>query len=143
MSRALPVKSPIHVRQEVVLGIETHRDQNTAAVVTIDGRLCGSGEFPTTAQGCRDLLAWSRALGDVARAGVECTGSYGASVSRLLQSHGIEVLEVNQPDKRARRSRGKTDAVDAEATAGLFFPDGPPPSLRRATDLSRRFACSK
>lgn len=117
MSPALPLESPNHVRQEVVLGIDTHRDQNTAAVVTIDGRLCGSGEFPTTARGCTDLLAWSRALGEVGRAGVECTGSYGASVSRLLQSHGIEVLEVNQPDKRARRTRGKTDAVDAEAAA--------------------------
>lgn len=103
--------------QQVVLGIDTHRDQNTAAVVAIDGRLCGSREFPTTAQGCKDLLAWAKALGEVGRAGVECTGSYGASISRLLQSHGIEVLEVNQPDKRARRTRGKTDSVDAEAAA--------------------------
>jgi len=105
------------VRQEVILGVDTHRDQNTAAVVAIDGRLRGSREFPATAQGCADLLAWASALGEVGRAGVECTGSYGASVSRLLQSKGIEVLEVNQPDKRAQRNAGKTDAVDAEAAA--------------------------
>lgn len=117
MSSTLPLESPIRVRQEVVLGVDTHRDQNTAAVVAIDGQFCGTAEFPTTAQGCTDLLAWSRSLGEVGRAGVECTGSYGASVSRLLQSQGIEVLEVNQPDKRARRTRGKTDAVDAEAAA--------------------------
>jgi transposase len=117
MCPTLPLESSLAVRQEVVLGVDTHRDQNTAAVVAIDGRLCGSGEFPTTTQGYADLLAWASALGEVERAGVECTGSYGASVSRLLQSQGIEVLEVNQPDKRARRSRGKTDAVDAEAAA--------------------------
>jgi transposase len=118
MSPTAPLQSPSgQARQRVVLGVDTHRDQNTAAVVAIDGRLCGNREFATTAQGCHDLLAWSKALGEITRAGVECTGSYGVSLSRLLQSQGIEVLEVNQPDKRARRTAGKTDAVDAEAAA--------------------------
>lgn len=102
---------------ELVLGVDTHRDVHTAAVVTSMGRMCGSREFPTTGKGCRDLLAWARGHGEVRRAGVECTGSYGAALSRMLQAESIEVLDVNQPDKRARRSRGKTDAVDAEGAA--------------------------
>ena len=65
----------------------------------------------------RDLLAWARSLGEVRRAGVECTGSYGAALSRMLRAEGIDVVDVNHPDKRLRRSRGKTDAVDAEAAA--------------------------
>lgn len=118
MSAALLSLSPLDpVEHQVVLGVDTHRDQNTAAVVTVDGRLCGTAEFPTTSRGCDELLAWAKELGHVTRAGVECTGSYGASVSRLLQSQEIEVLEVNQPDRRARRSHGKTDVVDAEAAA--------------------------
>jgi transposase len=48
---------------------------------------------------------------------VECTGSYGAALARYLRAEGIEVTEVNQPDKAARRRRGKTDAVAAEAAA--------------------------
>lgn len=100
-----------------VLGIDTHRDVNTAAVVAADGALLGCREFPTSGAGCADLLAWAMTLGRVTRAGVECTGSYGASVSRMMQARGIEVIEVNQPDKRERRNRGKTDAVDAEAAA--------------------------
>lgn len=51
------------------------------------------------------------------RAGVECTGSYGATLTRRLQAEGIEVTEVNQPDKAARRRHGKGDAIDAEAAA--------------------------
>jgi transposase len=48
---------------------------------------------------------------------VECTGSYGAALSRHLQAAGVQVLDVNQPDKATRRRRGKTDAIDAEAAA--------------------------
>ncbi len=39
---------------------------------------------------------------------------------RVLRREGVEVIEVieiNQPDRAARRNRGKTDAVDADAAA--------------------------
>lgn len=36
-------------------------------------------------------------------------------MARHLRAEGIEVTEVNQPDKAARRRRGKTDVIDAEA----------------------------
>lgn len=51
------------------------------------------------------------------RAGVECTGSYGAALTRHLTAAHVTVIEVNQPDKATRRRRGKTDTVDAEAAA--------------------------
>ncbi|MFE1988240.1 transposase [Streptomyces mirabilis] len=51
------------------------------------------------------------------RAGVECTGSYGAGLARYLATQRVPVVEVNQPDRSARRRRGKTDAVDAESAA--------------------------
>jgi transposase len=56
-------------------------------------------------------------FGTLRRAGVECTGSYGAALTRHLRTESIEVIEVNQPDKATRRRRGKTDAIDAEAAA--------------------------
>ncbi|MEU1624957.1 transposase [Streptomyces sp. NPDC020096] len=73
--------------------------------------------FPTTGDGYRQLLAWARSFGRLRRAGVECTGSYGAGLTRYLHSEGITVTEVNQPDKATRRRRGKTDAIDAAAAA--------------------------
>ena len=103
--------------EEVVLGVDTHRDTHVAAVVTLPGGLAATSAFPATAAGYRRMLAWTRNLGVVARAGVECTGSYGAALSRYLQAEGISVIDVNQPDRATRRKRGKTDAVDAESAA--------------------------
>jgi transposase len=48
---------------------------------------------------------------------VEGTGSYGAGLARFLVAHGQRVLEVNRPDRAARRRRGKSDPVDADAAA--------------------------
>jgi transposase len=50
-------------------------------------------------------------------AGVECTGSYGAALTRQLLGADITVVDVNRPDPSARRRRGKSDTVDAEAAA--------------------------
>ena len=56
-------------------------------------------------------------FGVLHRAGVEGTGSYGAALTRHLRRHDITVLEVNRPDRAARRRHGKTDVVDAVAAA--------------------------
>jgi transposase len=47
---------------------------------------------------------------------VEGTGSYGAALARFLATGGQVVVEVNRPDRQARR-RGKSDPTDAEAAA--------------------------
>jgi transposase len=102
---------------EVVLGVDTHKDAHVAAVISKLGALLGTRSFPTTARGYRQLLGWAIGFGTVRRAGVECTGSYGAALARHLASAHVEVIEVNQPDKAARRRRGKIDTLDAEAAA--------------------------
>ncbi|MEV2236481.1 IS110 family transposase, partial [Streptomyces phaeochromogenes] len=88
-----------------------------AAVITVLGALLAHQEFPATAAGYCQLLAWARSFGLLLRAGVECTGSYGAALARFLSRENIQVVEVNQPDRATRRKRGKTDAVDADAAA--------------------------
>lgn len=112
-----------------------------AAVVTAAGAFVASESFPTTADGYEQLLAWARTLGRLSRAGVECTGSYGAALSRHLRAQGVTVFEVNQPDKATHRRRGKTETIDAEAaaravvtgraTASAKAGDGPVEMLRR------------
>jgi transposase len=102
---------------EVVLGVDTHKDLHVAAVLTALGVLLATSSFPTTAKGYRELLAWARGFGAVNRAGVECTGSYGAALSRHLNSEAVTVIEVNRTDRGNRRRRGKTDTIDAEAAA--------------------------
>lgn len=102
---------------EVIVGVDTHKDFHVAAVISMLGVLLGARTFPTTRAGYRALLRWAGGFGPVRRAGVECTGSYGAALARHLAAAQVEVLDVNQPDKATRRRRGKNDAIDAEAAA--------------------------
>ncbi|MFF3404379.1 IS110 family transposase [Streptomyces sp. NPDC002659] len=103
--------------EDVILGVDTHKDVHVAAVITVLVALLAHQEFPATAAGCRQLLVWARSFGALRRAGVECTGSYGSALARFLNRENIQVVAVNQPDRAIRRKRGKTDAVDAEAAA--------------------------
>ncbi|SFT21000.1 Transposase [Streptomyces sp. ok210] len=112
--------APCHIpadAEDVLLGVDTHKDVHAAAVITVLGAALDGRSFPATADGYRQLPDWARSFGVLRRAGVECTGSYGAALTRHLRAAGIEVTEVNQPDKAARRRHGKTDAIDAEAAA--------------------------
>jgi transposase len=52
---------------------------------------------------------------------VEGTGSYGPGLTRALRASGIDVVEINWPDRAARRRRGKTDLVNAEAAARVVL----------------------
>ena len=101
----------------VIGGVDTHADTHTAAVIDSAGRLLGHREFPSDLAGCKALLAWVRRHGRVEQIGVEGTGSYGAGLMRLLNVRGVEVIEVDRPDRKLRRAKGKSDPIDAEAAA--------------------------
>lgn len=103
--------------EEIIIGVDTHKDLHVAAVISMLGVLLDTASFPTTAAGYRQMLIWASGFGVLRRAGVECTGSYGAALTRHLRAAHVKVIEVNQPDKASRRLRGKTDAIDAEAAA--------------------------
>lgn len=101
----------------VVGGVDTHADTHYGAVLDPVGRLLDTHQFPADAGGYRQLLQWLRSFGDVDRVGVEGTSSYGAGLTRYLRAAGVHVIEVNRPDRRARRLRGKSDPLDAENAA--------------------------
>jgi transposase len=94
-------------------GVDTHLDLNVAAALDSIGGLLGVAEFPTTADGHDKLLCWLAGFGEVVRVGVEGTGSYGAGLARYLRAAGVEVVEVDRPNRQVRRRQGKTDTVDA------------------------------
>ena len=102
---------------EVTGGVDTHQDTHTAAVLDPLGRLLGHAQFPATAAGYAALVAWLSEHGRVVRVGVEGTGVYGAGQAQFLQQAGIELVEVDRPDRKTRRRQGKSDPVDAEAAA--------------------------
>ena len=98
-------------------GVDTHLDLNVAAAVDPVGGLLGVAEFPTTSSGHAQLRAWLKAFGPVAKVGVEGTGSYGAGLARALRRAGIEVVEVDRPNRQSRRRTGKSDPADAVEAA--------------------------
>ncbi len=101
----------------VTLGVDTHADTHVAVALDHAGRLLGTRTIPTTPAGYGALLAWAATLGTVDRVGVEGTGSYGAGLTRWLRAHGQVVVEVDRPDRAARRRQGKDDTLDAHAAA--------------------------
>lgn len=107
----------VEARRAVTGGVDTHLDTHVAAALDPIGGLLGVESFGTDSAGCRQLLGWLRGFGEVARVGVEGTGSYGAGLARLLREAGMEVVEVDRPNRQARRRRGKSDPIDAVEAA--------------------------
>jgi transposase len=104
-------------KRPVTGGVDTHGKTHHAAAVDQTGRVLGDQQFPATAAGYQALLAWLRTLGRVARVGVEGTGTYGAGLARYLTAQGVELAEVDRPDRRTRRAKGKSDPIDAIVAA--------------------------
>jgi transposase len=101
----------------ITVGVDTHLDVHVAHANDQLGRRGDTLSIPTTPTGYQDLLAWARGLGEPIAWGVEGTGSYGAALARFLAAHDQVVLEVNRPDRQARRRHGKSDPIDAKAAA--------------------------
>ncbi|WP_284981810.1 IS110 family transposase [Arthrobacter sp. efr-133-TYG-118] len=110
------------------------------AVINEHGKPIADREFLAVGSGYRKIVEFITSHGVVMAVGVEGTGSYGAELSRTLRSAGINVLEVNRPNRAERRLRGKSDPLDAYQAAqaviagrGTSVPkakDGPVECLR-------------
>jgi transposase len=102
---------------DVIGGIDTHKHTHYAAVIDTLGRLLGHQRFPATDSGYAALLSWMRTFGSIRAIGVESTGSFGATLTRSLVAAEERVVEVNRPNRVARRMDGKSDRLDAENIA--------------------------
>jgi Transposase len=109
--------------------VDTHKDLHVAAARDQLGRRLAT-TTTTTRAGYAQLLGWALGLGEPAAWGVEGTGSYGAGLARFLATHGQRVVEVNRPDRAARRRHGKSDPLDADAAAAPSKPARRPVSPR-------------
>jgi transposase len=98
-------------------GVDTHLDSHVAAAVDANGGVLGVESFAATAAGFAALHQWLGEFGVVTRVGVEGTGAYGAGLARHLRGCGVEVVEVDRPNRQLRRRVGKTDQLDAVEAA--------------------------
>lgn len=103
--------------QAIVIGVDTHRDSHVAVALDALGGRLGERTVRTTRAGYLELERWAGSLGPVAAFGLEGTGSYGMGLARHLRGSGQRVVEVDRPDRQARRRLGKSDPIDAESAA--------------------------
>lgn len=105
-------------RDDVVVGVDTHKGEHVAVGLNGLGGHLGERTITANPAGYTELLAWADSLGAVAVFGVEGTGSYGSGLARFLRRHGRRVVEVSRPPRKGdRRLSGKSDAIDAEHAA--------------------------
>jgi transposase len=103
------------VETNVILGVDTHKDNHVAVALDGLGRHLGILSVPTTTAGYRKLLRWARGLGTIEQAGVEGTGSFGAGLARFLKAEGIQVREVIRPKRRDQYRSGKSDPIQQQS----------------------------
>lgn len=102
-------------RADHVIGVDTHRDGHSAAVVTVaTGTVAGQTTIAADAFGYKRLLRFARRHTRGRRVwAIESSGSFGAGLTMFLLAHGEWVVEVDRPKRAARRNGAKSDELDA------------------------------
>jgi transposase len=99
---------------ELVIGVDTHKDTHTAAVVTATtGAVVAQATVPATPAGYRQLLRLADQHDGRRVWAIESTGGYGAGLTRFLQAQAEQVVELDRPKRAARRHGAKSDPLDA------------------------------
>lgn len=99
---------------DAVIGVDTHRDAHTAAILDRNGGLVAQLEVPSSQAGAQRLLGvvTERAPGRRCWA-LEGTGCYGAGLASFLADQGEWVVEVDRPKRPRGRTGAKSDPLDA------------------------------
>ena len=125
----------------IVIGLDVHKYSLTAAAVDALGRSLGEIRGPVDEQ----VIEWGRSLGEECLWAVEDCRHVRRGIERALLAHGERLVGVpprlTVPQRRRRRTRGRSDAIDALAIAraALQEPslDGPRPGARVLHELKR------
>jgi transposase len=100
---------------DAVIGVDTHRDTHHAEIAHPSGAVIAACSIPNTSAGYAQLLAWvcQHAPGPRLVISIEGTRSYGAGLARAAAAAGLVVTECEQPTRKTRRGKGKSDPIDA------------------------------
>ena len=100
---------------DAVIGIDTHRDTHEVEIADAASKPIATMRIGNDSGGFVQLLA---AIAEVApgprvAVSVEGTRGYGVALARALAAAGLLVIECEQPSRRQRRGKGKSDPIDA------------------------------
>jgi transposase len=103
---------------ELVIGVDTHKHTHTAAVaVAATGAVIQQVTVPAAPAGYQQLLKLASQQPGQRVWAIEGTGGYGAGLTRFLQTHAEQVVELDRPKRAARRHGAKSDLLDAARAA--------------------------
>jgi transposase len=103
-----------------VIGVDTHAKTHTYAITDAKtGQVLETCSYPTHREGLMRAVAriHNRCEGMKVLVAAECTGSYGANLTRVAVAAGLWVCEAKPPRKSRRGAKGKSDPIDAAAAA--------------------------
>lgn len=110
--------APLAEVVEVVIGVDTHTDTHTAAVVDArTGTVLARATVTADPDGYDELLALAEEHSGLRAWAIEGTGGYGAGLTRHLTAVEEVVVELDRPKRPARRAGAKSDPIDAERAA--------------------------
>ncbi len=103
---------------EVVIGVDTHADTHTAALVAVKSRaVVATTTVSADPDGYAQLVALAESHGGLRGWAMEGSGGYGAGLARHLHDRGELVVELDRPVRPVRRAGAKSDVIDAERAA--------------------------
>lgn len=103
---------------EIVIGVDTHKHTHTAAVVTAStGGAVEDLTVTTNPDGYAELVELADRHSGLRAWAIEGTGGYGAGLARFLTDRGEVVIELDRPNRPARRNGAKSDPLDAVRAA--------------------------
>lgn len=114
----------------IVIGADTHKATHTCAAVDgASGRLAGELTVVARKPGFAELLAWGRGLDPERIWAIEDCRHVSGALERFLVEAGERVVRVPPKlmgqSRRAERSAGKSDPIDALAVARAALREGP------------------
>ena len=100
---------------DAVVGVDTHRDQHDVEIALPTGTPIATTRVTNDSAGFAALIGWiaQHAPGPRLVVSIEGTRSYGVGVARAATAAGLTVIECEQPTRKQRRGRGKSDPIDA------------------------------
>jgi transposase len=100
---------------DAVVGVDTHRDTHEVEIALPTGTPIGTRKISNDSSGYAELLAWivDHAPGPRVVVSIEGTRSFGVGLARAVTAAGLTVVECEQPNRKARRGKGKSDPIDA------------------------------
>jgi len=99
---------------DYVIGVDTHRDRHSAAILASSGGLVDETSTTADRGGYATLLSWARHHAAGRRVwAVEGSGSYGAGLVVFLDRRGERVVEIGRRVRRNGAVRAKSDPLDA------------------------------